>query len=416
MSKNKSTIEESGLLFPAQLFNRLGAVLDWLGLSFADLSEESLFKAVRNHTGLSEWENDFGRLGLRVLLKSLEKEANLSHLGRIRMKRECARLLVNSLRIQEDMKRHPEILDVPIHRPLFIVGLPRTGTTLLHNLLAQDPAARVPLRWELLRPSPPPSIEKRGTDPRIKYAQNEVRRLRIFAPQVFLIHPLNPTGPDECIHLFKNGFASFSFSMLCNIPQYVDWLFQQDMIPAYSYYRKQLQILQWRCPGKYWILKSPSHLFSLDALFAVFPDACVVQIHRDPLKAVASFCSMVTIIRKMYSVHEDLKLIGETCLSLLSMALDRAMKTRETAHTQQFCDVHYHELIDDPISVVKDIYRYFGYDIDQRMETGMKCWLRDNPQHKSGVHRYSLDLFGLDSYRVKQRFAGYIERFKIRAE
>jgi hypothetical protein len=401
---------------PAQLFNRLGAVLDWLGLSFADLSEESLFSAVRYQTGLSDWENDFGRLALRVLLKSLEKESNLSCLGRIRMKRECTRLLVNSLRIQEDIKRNPEILDVPIHRPLFIMGLPRTGTTLLHNLLAQDPAARVPVRWELLRPSPPPSIETRDTDSRIKYAENEVRRLRIFAPQVFLIHPLNPTGPDECIHLFKNGFASFSFSMLCNIPQYVDWLFQQNMIPAYSYYCKQLQLLQWRCPGKYWVLKSPSHLFSLDALFTVFPDACVVQAHRDPLKAVASFCSMVTIIRKMYSDQEDLKQIGESCLSLLSMALDRAMKTRETANTHRFCDVNYQELIDDPIGIVKNIYRCFGYDMDPHMEIDMKRWLRNNPQHKSGVHRYSLDQFGLDSYRMKQRFAGYMERFKIRAE
>ncbi|MDY6855962.1 MAG: sulfotransferase [Thermodesulfobacteriota bacterium] len=326
------------------------------------------------------------------------------------------RLLVNSLRIQEDIKRNPEILDVPIHRPMFIVGLPRTVTTLLHNLLAQDPAVRVPLRWELLRPSPPPGIETRGTDPRIKYAQNEMRRLRIFAPQVFLIHPLNPTGPDKCIHLFKKGFASFSFSMLCNIPKYLDWLFQQDMIPTYSYYRNQLQLVQWRCPGKYWILKPPSHLFSFNALFAVFPDACVVQTHRDPLKAVASFFSMVPIIRKMYSDHEDLKQIGKSCLSLLSMAFDRAIKTREKAHTQQFCDVRYHELIDDPIGIVKDIYRYFGCDMDLRIETGMKCWLRDNSQHKSGVHRYSLDLFGMDPYRVKQCFAGYMERFKIRAE
>ncbi|MEW6381021.1 MAG: sulfotransferase [bacterium] len=411
-----STINQ--LKFPPlhRLINRAGKTLDRLGISLINLSAESLLKAACRQTGLSDWGDEDFLTPLTILLDSYNQEADLSFLGRISVRQNCIRLLSNRLRIQDDCNRYPQILETPICRPLFIVGLPRTGTTLLHNLLAQDPTVRVPRTWELMQPSPPPTPEGRKTDRRIAAASKKINRIFACAPQIFSIHPFDPTGPEECILLFQHGFTSYLFVLYTNVPHYTEWLLQHDMVPAYQYYRRQLQLLQWRCPGSHWVLKSPAHLFSLNALLTVFPDACLVQTHRDPHKVVPSLCSLSAMAISLSSNRLDLKCLGERGLSLCGTAIDRAMQVRESASPGQFYDVHYRDLVTDPIGVVRQIYTHFSYDFDPCMEKGMRQWLAANPQFKHGSHRYSLDQFSLDRQAIASRFAAYREKFNVGQE
>jgi len=294
-------------------------LLDWagtsaigMGLPLASLTEESLLSAAQRQTNLSDWGDEEFRVPLRILLKSLDKEANLNFFGRSQMRDMCIGLLVNRLRMQSDFKRYPEILDVPIVRPLFILGLPRTGSTLLHNLLSQDPACRWLRQWEVMSPSPPPDSQTRENDPRISAAQQYVQWVNAKMPKLAVANEINLTGPAECIRLLVHEFVSYWFVVRANLPSYRDWLEKQDMIAPYRYYRQQLQLLGWRDRGERWLLKAPAHLYSLslDALMTVFPDARIIQTHRDPLKVVPSFCSLLALGHGADTNHVDLKLGG----------------------------------------------------------------------------------------------------------
>jgi hypothetical protein len=400
----------------ARIINRVGSPLLRAGIPLVNLSKDSLLKSARRRTGLSEPGRYFSREGFQILLQSLEKNANLHILGRRGIRRECLRLLCNNLQIQDDLKHHPEIVKGPIRRPVFIVGLPRTGTTLLHNLLACDPSARAPLMWELYHPSPPPTTETRTSDPRIAIAEKRVRRLLRVAPHLALIHPMDPEGPDECFHLFKNSFMSPAFMLIANVIPYMEWLLAQEMTPAYRYYRQQLQLLQWRCPGEYWILKSPSHLPFLDSLFAVFPDACIIQTHRDPLRVVPSFCSLVLTGWQMSSNRVDVNNVGRQCLNILKIFLDRSMAVREPGRTDQVFDLQYTDLVLDPIAAVHRIYNHFGLNVGSHMEKRMGRYLAETRRYRNGRHEYSLGAFGLNKEEIGGMYSDYIKNFSIEME
>jgi hypothetical protein len=411
-----STADQVKLPLPLQLVNRAATALQQSGLPPADLSEATLLRVAQAKTGLSDWGADDFRPALRTLLDSYEREADLTPFGRITVQQDLIRLLWNRLRIQDDLKRSPEILRETIRRPLIIAGYPRTGTTLLHNLLAEDPQARVPLAWEFAWPSPPPTRENRDRDWRSRVARLYEIGIRALAPQLSSIHPLSPTGPEECSLLFQHQFVSIIFYLGAHLPTYLDWLLRRDMTADYRYYRRVLQLLQWRCPAEHWALKSPQHLIALDALLTVFPDACIVQTHRDPQKVVPSLASLTATLRKLNNNRVDMEEVGKGCLNLVAASAERAMKVRESADPARFYDVHYQELIADPVGVVRRMYERFGYNYSSEMETGMKHWLSENPQHKHGVHRYSPEQFGLDREVIAERFAAYVERFNVKPE
>jgi len=402
--------------FAASIINRVGAKLLALGIPLINLSKDAFLKPAQRQTGFSDFGEFFSEKGLQILLRSLEREGNLNLLGRRGVKRDCIRLLSNILRITNDLKRYPEIQDAPLRRPLFITGLPRTGTTFLHNLLACDPKARVPLMWELYLPSPPPTSKTRKNDPRIEVARKRVERLLKIAPHLSLLHPLDPEGPDECFHLFKNSFMTPAFVLMANVGEYLEWLYAQDMMPAYRCYRRQLQLLQWRCPGEYWTLKSPSHLPFLDSLLTIFPDARIIQTHRDPLKVVLSFCSLVLTGWQMSSDRIDIKQIGSQCLRILKESVDRSIAVRKATRRSQFFDLHYRNLVDDPIGTVRRIYYHFDLDFGSQMEKGMERYLSTTHRVKEATHRYALDTFGLNKRAVRQMFSDYTKKFNIRPE
>lgn len=411
-----STANQVPLPLPLRLVNRAVSALSQTGLPVAELSEATLMRVAQAKTGLSDWGGDDFRASLRVLLDSYERDADLTPLGRVSVQQDLIRLLWNRLRIQDDLKRHPEILQESIRRPLIIAGYPRTGTTLLHNLLAQDPQARVPLAWEFAWPSPPPTRENRDRDWRSRVARLYEAGIRALAPQLSSIHPLSPTGPEECSLFFQHQFASIIFYLGANLPTYLEWLLERDMTADYRSYRRVLQLLQWRCPGEHWALKSPQHLIALDALLTVFPDACIVQTHRDPQKVVPSLSSLTATLRSLSSNRVDMEDIGRDCLSLVVTSAQRAMRVRQSADPARFYDVHYRELIADPVGVVRRIYERFDYEFSSTMEDGMKRWLGENPHHKHGVHRYSPEQFGLDRDLIAERFAVYTMKFNVTPE
>ena len=396
-----------------RLVNGIGECINRLGLRPINLSPERLMAKASRQTGLSDWgEGDF-LSALPVLLESYESEANLSLVGRAVEQQTILRLLTNRLKAQRDFTEHPEILRQSVDKPLFIFGLPRTGTTLLFNLMARTPGARAPLWWELFQPSPPPVEALRQTDSRIAEAERANRIANRIFPDLRSLHETTATSPEECLFVFQMTFSTVYFGMAHMMQTYVRWLMQHDMVPAYRYYRSILQLLQWQSPGQHWVMKSPHHLFHLDALLRVFPDACIVHLHRDVTKVVGSACSMIAMLRRVYGRREDPENLGPFLLEVLATGVDRTMKIREQTSADGFYDLHYTELMANPKRQVERICEHFGRPFDERTSTELDSWMNSNRQHKHGVHNYALEQFGLNEDRVNARFAEYISRYGV---
>lgn len=392
-----------------QLLNRVGGGLRRVGVLWPRLDPDSLMAAAQRRAGLKDWGEDGFQAGLRALVDAFETQGNAHSFGRLFFREYCVAALTNRLRIQDDLKRHPEILDTPIRRPLFITGLPRSGTTFLHRLMCEDPGGRPLLFWETLSPSPSPRYETRLTDPRIPLARKQVNLLNSLAPRIRAAHLFDAESPEECNNLFAHGFIAGINGFLFDVPQYVEWMNEQNLLEPYRYLRRQLQLLSWHWPGDPWLLKAPAHLYGLDSLLAVFPDACVVQIHRDPLQVLPSLCSLASAVRGISSDQVDLRRLGAEFTEAMARGTERAIDARASADPARFFDVAYPSLLADPVGTVRAVRHYFGYSYDDEFEARMRRWLVENPQHKHGVHRYSLEQFGLDSEMVNRRFARYRE-------
>jgi Sulfotransferase family len=369
-------------------------------------------------TGLTDFGDAAFRAALGRLVDALEGEADLTLLGRVIARTDLVRFLENRLRMVDTIHRHPEITAAPIERPLFIVGLPRTGTSILHELLAQDPANRVPMTWEVMHPWPPPERATYTTDPRIAQVDRHFAGVDRLIPGFKAMHPMGATLPQECVALTAHDFASMVFHPTYRVPSYQAWLDAADLRGVYASHRRQLQYLQWRCPGERWVLKSPGHLWALDALLAVYPDARIVQTHRDPLKVVASLANLVALLRTMASDRVDRHEIGTDWTRLLAAGLERSMavRARRPEGDPQVFDMHFAELLRDEIGMVRRIYAHFGLDLSADAEARMRRFLAANPRDRHGVHRYTLAAAGLNARRERLRFAAYQARFGIASE
>jgi hypothetical protein len=401
-----------------RLFNRAGHALRHAGLPVAELDAPALFDRARRLTGLSDFGDPFFREPLRVLLDAFETEAALTPLGRVIARTDVVRLLQNRLYMTEVANHYPEIAAGEIRQPIFIVGLPRTGTTILHELLAQDPANRVPMTWEVMHPWPPPDRATYGSDPRIAIVEKHFAGVDRLIPGFQRMHPMGATLPQECVALTAHDFASMVFSTTHRIPSYQAWLDAADLRWVYASHRRQLQYLQWRCPAERWVLKSPGHLWPLDALLAIYPDARIVQTHRDPLKVVASLASLVALLRSMSSDDIDRAAIGAEWAARLADGLRRAMTVREDlpAGTAPVFDMHFGEFIRDEIAMVRRIYEHFGLELSLDAEARMRRFLAENPSDKHGAHRYSLADAALDPATERERCRFYTEHFSVEAE
>jgi len=353
---------------------------------------------------LSDFGDDRFREGLRVLVDVFNDQNTAHAFGRIFFREYCTQLLVNRLRIQADLTRHPEILDVPIAKPLFITGPPRSGTTFLHRLMAQDPACRTMLYWETVQPSPSPQRETYRTDPRIALARKQVEFLNQLSPRLAVAHEFEAESAEEDNGLFAHAFAAGMLGFMFDVPDYVRWLDDQDLIGPYRYLKQQLQLLSWKYRGDYWLSKAPAHLFGLDALLTVFPDACVVVMHRDPHKVIPSVCSLAAALRSIQTDRLDLRRLGSEMVQGLSEGPKRARAARAQLDASHFFDVSYDQFVANPIGTVRSIHQHFGYDFSPEFESKARRWLAENPARKHGVHQYSLGDFGLDSATIEENF------------
>lgn len=392
-----------------------GRTIARTGVSLVALEPAQLVAAARRRTGLDDFGDASFREPFERVVRSLDGEARLNLVGRIAARQDLLRLLSNRLRIIDDAKRHPEILAGAVRRPIFVTGLPRTGTTLLHGLLAQDPASRAPLTWEMMYPSPPPRRHGAGRDRRVTLAERRIRWFHRLSPAFRSIHPTGAELPEECLVIASHAFTSFQFQTMYDVPSYESWLEQQDLRPSYHWHRRFLQHLQWRAPAERWVLKAPAHLFGFAALFDAYPDAGVVLTHRAPLEVVASLASLTTVLRGTFSDAVDPVAVGGEMSRRWCGALLGALAQRDAGRVprERVVDVRYTDLMRDPIGVVERIYRAFSLELSAAARARMRAFLAANPKDKSGRHRYTLAEFGLDAHAESARYADYARRFGL---
>lgn len=376
-------------------------------------------KALQDEAQRRAGSSDFGDSAfaepMRRLLSALEREAGLNQAGRLGQLERIVGLLVNRLRTEESVRRHPEILAQRIVAPIVIVGLARTGTTMLHRMLASDPRLHALLWYESRQPAPQTDGEFSGTDPRIADAEREVEAMLGASPDLIAAHPMDALAPDEEIMLIEHAFLSTNPEAFCRIPSFAAWREAQDLTPGYDYLVRLLQFLQWQKRGRgeageRWILKTPFHLGHMDALFRAFPDARIVWPHREPSQCIPSLASLIHSLRVLASDRVDAVEVGREWSGKMRRAIGRCMDVRE-AHEDRFLDLRYQDLVADPLALAARIYAFAGLSLGDEVAARMRRWGVENAREKRPLHRYTLERFGFDEPSLRSDFARYRERF-----
>ena len=410
MNSSTTTLDQTRPILPVRLLNGCGSLLDKSRIPRIPIRAVDLIETAKRRCSLYDFGGGDFFEGLSRLLDSCQREAQLNLVGRIVLRADLMRTLCSRLFIQLDRKAYPGIMRQEIREPLFIVGLPRSGTTLLHTLLALDPGHRVPLTWEVMTPSPPTrDNEKR----RIQRAISSCNCFNWLAPTFHHVHPVGAELPQECVSLMAPTFMSDQFDAMYYVPSYRAWFFRQDLLPAYEFHRHFLQHLQVRRNARRWVLKAPTHMFALPTLLAVYPDALFVQTHRAPLDAMASVSSLITILRRVFSDAVDPLTVCLEAIDYWSKTLERFLRERDRLADDRICDVNYIEIRQDPLAVVRRIYAYFGWSLSQEAEQRMRRTLASQPKERYRRHRYDLTQFGVREAESAARFAAYCDRFGL---
>jgi hypothetical protein len=383
------------------------------------LSAAELQRRATKQTGLSDFGDSSYRQGFERLLASLNEEAHLSPLGSLIAREEILTALTNRLQLEAHHQRHPEIGAAPIVSPIIIIGMGRSGTTILHELLALDSNNRTPATWEVDMPFPAPETATYGSDPRIAAIQSRLDRTDQIIPDFKKIHRMGATLPQECVRWTTGEFASLIFGTTYDVPNYCNWLLKEaDLAPAYRFHRRFLQLLQWKCPAERWVLKSPGHLWSLKEMLAAYPDARLIQTHRDPLKTTSSLASLITNLRVMASDQVDAIAIGKEWAEWNALALNESVRVRKSGliRGEQVMDVSFYEFMEDPLRQVQSIYDFFGMELSASTRKKMQDYLAANTAEKHGAHQYRFGDFGLDLGLERERVRTYQEYFDVPAE
>lgn len=397
---------------PVRVLNALGDKLDERGLSVVDLSADALRRRAEKATGLPWTCEPQADDALDVLCASIVEEAELSLFGSLVIRARMHGILCTRLRVAELIRRQPQITDTPVEPPIVIAGLQRSGTTMLHRLIAADPDVRAVGSWEAIHPLPR-KHEKPGR-PTVRIAQTTVAEwaLRYLNPQFFAIHAVEADGPEEDVLLQEYSLLSQVPEAMLDVPSYAAWLRRQDMHGSYGYLKILLQILHTQNPRARWVLKTPAHLEHLDVLFDVFPDALIVHTHRDPVRTTASFSSMLAHGHAMFSDHVDAHAVARHWLELNGSMIDRALDVR-SRYPERFVDVRYDDLVGDPLSVIEKIYAAAGVDLTDAVRVQMERHRAGHGQHAHGVHTYDLADFGLTAAEVDAVYARYRAAFDL---
>ncbi len=388
--------------------NRYGSFLATSRLKAVDFDLGRLLNEATERAGL----DDFGGMDfihpLCVLLDAYNREAELTLIGRMAMREDVLQSLLTRLHIQADRKRYPGIADAGIDAPLFITGLPRSGTTFLHNLLTADPGLRAPAGWEVMFPSPPPGARPNGSEPRIPRAQRRMQQLYWLAPGFRAIHALDAALPQECIAITSSAFVSDAYPTMCHIPSYQRWLDDADLVTSYQYHRRFLQQLQDGHKHLRWLLKAPAHLFGLRAIFEVYPDARIVFTHRDPLEVLPSLANLTLVLRGAFSDCHEPEEIGREVTGHWAKGMRRAREVVEQLPDRhsRCIDIAYEDLTSRPLETVERLYQHFDLELSSEALGRMQKYLGQRPQDQFGKHRYSLAQFALDAGEIERAFDG----------
>jgi hypothetical protein len=362
--------------------------------------------------------DDFGadgwRPGLELVADELVSEARLSPIGVEIANLDLMRALKNRLDVIAWRKQHPEIAAKGIDGPIVIVGQPRTGTTILYDLLSQDPDLRAPLTWEVDAPCPVPQPETYHDDPRIAATQASLEMSEQIIPGFLAFHPMGALVGQECVRITASEFTSMIFSVQYRLPSYYRWLlYEADHTGAYAFHRIFLQHLQSGVPGQ-WLLKSPAHLWQLDTLFAEYPDALIVQTHRDPLNVISSIAALTNHLRRMGSDESDIAECAAQSYEEIVVGLEREMALRDSGRipSDQVIDVHYADFINDPWTTIGGIYQKLGRELRPDTELRMRDFLAAHPGD-AGRGRYTWSDTGLNAGEVRDRVRAYQERYEV---
>jgi hypothetical protein len=381
------------------------------------LDEESMLSAAIEATGLDDFGGDSWREGFRVLVQDLQDTADLTLVGRVLARAEIIRSLEARLRIAEEYKQHPEIADEQITQPIFITGMGRSGTSILHELFAEDDQFRVPLTWEWLYPAPPPVAATRATDPRIQQADIDHTFWFHITPEFQAMHDNRGDAPNECVLGTLHEFASQVWSAPHFVPNYDMWLALNDLGHVYRFHRHLLRLLQFRAPGR-WMLKGPSHMGSLPALFKEYPDARVIVIHRDPLKVLPSIVSVFATLRWQRSDNVDYDAAVQLLAGAYPHILGSMMQQRASGAipADQVIDVQYLDLMRNPVETMSGLYDRLALNLHEPAAHRIRDYLAARPKDRHGAHNYTFDSLGLDRAATREAYGPYQERFGIANE
>ncbi|MFN8027438.1 MAG: sulfotransferase [Acidimicrobiia bacterium] len=376
---------------------------------------DDIVALAQENTGLQEFDSDSWREGLTMVMREFDDE-RLSDRGRESITRQAVNFLSNRLRVHAYVLAHPEVKDERIERPLFILGMPRTGTTVASYLLGQDPARRSLLNWEAVDSAPPPTTATLTTDPRcLAVLEAQQAQLEFMASmKISLPHWEPADGPTECMFVHAQDFKGLLWDSYLPSEDYARWLFATDMHSAYEYEKLVLQVLQSQAPGT-WSLKMPSHCIYLDTLLEVFPDARLVWAHRDPFTTLGSFCNLLSLPAGMTLNPEsfDKAALGRNCAWQLGVHIERPLATRERIGDDRFFHLHYAEMMRDPLGTMRALYEFAGDELTPETERAMEQYLVEHPQHEHGVAQYTLEEYGIVREELPAVFTEYVETFGI---
>jgi hypothetical protein len=372
---------------------------------------EDLEASATRLTTLTDFGAEDYRQGLGVLLESYAKDEELTELGRRVKRSELRGALVARLVSEAGFAQHP-IDDAAIERPIFVTGIPRTGTTALHRLLAADPSHQGLEQWLCEFPQPRPPRESWPDNPVFQQIQAGFAKFYAAKPDFAGVHYIAADTVEECWQLLRQSAMSISYETLAHLPTYSAWLSAQDWTPAYARHRRNLALIGANEPEKRWVLKNPSHLFALDALLAVYPDAIVVQTHREMRTTLASSCSLSALATEGYSTKFVGETIGHDQIEMLARGAEQFMAARDRHDPALFYDVAFADLAADPVGTVEGIYRHFGLPWTGAVRAAVEAEdVAGRSGHRAPSHRYSLDDFGLSAEEVDERFAEYRARY-----
>jgi Sulfotransferase family len=374
------------------------------------IDSDSIVAAARKSTGLEIFDSDSYREGLDLVARNIGANPTLSEAGRQMLAGVSVACLSNRLRVADYARRHPEVLDRAVERPIFILGAPRTGTTLTSHLLAADPRWRPLLRWEALNSVPPPTQETLRTDPRC-LAQKEAENEALLSASH--IHHEEADTPTECVIVHAQDFKSLMFDVACDDPVYARWILGCNLEPTYRYHKLLLQVLQRFTRGR-WMLKAPSHALFVHDLLKVYPDARLVWTHRDPYRALGSLCSLISAYRRMFAKVDEGHL-GEQYLEHFKLHLTRPEEVDEVDPGRIY-HLQYASLVKDPVGELRRLYGWLGEDLTEGASSAIQAWLTHNPQGKYGRHLYQLETYGLSVDRLRPHLQQYVERYRVATE